>query len=47
MEAALLRAVAAQAAVDKTFALRGSVAFPAALQAHWSPPAPCRASAAA
>lgn len=38
--AGLARAAAAQAAVDKAFALRGSLAFPAALQAHWSPPAP-------
>lgn len=38
--AGLARAAAAQAAVDKAFALRGSVAFPVALRSHWSPPAP-------
>lgn len=40
VEAGLLRAAAAQAAVDKAVALRGPVAFPAALRAHWTPPAP-------
>lgn len=40
VEAGLLRAVAAQSAVDKAFTRRDSFPFPVALRSHWTPPVP-------